>query len=156
MPRYLFACDAPECELQFARALPRGTHESHECPRCGQRSSRTFEGQRTSHSFKKSGAPANSGVSKHDAPTADQVVGRSADEGWQIRDKRRKLREKVRREAQTTALRRVDTKGPEGDVSYVPLGKSEHDDRRETVDALKKADAVLTNGPPLVRSRQDR
>lgn len=100
MPRYTFEC---ACGLQFTRTLSMGEHRTNECPNCKEDAPRLFE----SFGFnfaQGSGAPGNSGVTRHDYPTADQAVGASADKRWEEYRAREKVKEEVRRQGGDRAL----------------------------------------------------
>lgn len=101
MPKYSFECSP--CDLQFHRTLKIGTHPTHECPKCGDQAPRLWES--FGFAFAPGGkAPANSGVSKHDYPTADYAVGRDADARWAEYRDREKVKQKVREVGGTHAL----------------------------------------------------
>lgn len=106
MPKYLFDC--AECGTQFNRSLKLGEHPTHTCPSCGEDAPRVFEG--FSHSFA-AGTPTNSGVSKHDYPTADHAVGSNADVRWAEIHEREKVKQQVRAMGNTRPLIRENGKG---------------------------------------------
>jgi len=100
MPKFTFEC---ACETQFTRTLKMGEHKTHECPACGKDATRVWEG--FGFAFAPGGkAPANSGVSKHDYPTADYAVGSDADKRWQEHAAREVVKSKVRKKGGTHAL----------------------------------------------------
>jgi hypothetical protein len=100
MPKYTFECD---CNLRFVRTLKIGQHISHVCPDCGQEALRVWEG--FAFEFSRDGkSPANSGVSKHDYPTADIAVGVDAEARWSLNREREKVKDKVRKEGGHRAL----------------------------------------------------
>lgn len=100
MPKYAFECN---CGLNFTRTLKMGDHKTHECPNCQEAAPRVFEG--FGFAFAPGGsAPANSGVTKHDYPTDDYVVGSSADKRWEEYREREKVKAEVRRVGGNRAL----------------------------------------------------
>lgn len=106
MPQYTFFC--PGCRLEFKRRLAMGVHPTHLCPECKKAVPRQWEGQGFGFEFEQTAATAraNSGVTKHDYPTADNVVGRSAEAQWEIIHARNVAKEKIR--GQGAALSRRD------------------------------------------------
>lgn len=100
MPKYSFTC---ECGCEFSRTLKMGEHKTHECPNCQEAAARVFEG--FGFAFAQGGsAPANSGVTKHDYPTDDYVVGSSADKRWAEYRDREKVKAEVRKVGGNRAL----------------------------------------------------
>lgn len=90
--------------------MKMGDYKSYECPSCKADAARVFEG--FGFNFK---APAkapigNTGVTKHDYPTADYVVGRDAEQRWAEYAERQKVKDKVREAGGTHALVRTGTK----------------------------------------------
>lgn len=80
-----------------------GEHKNHECPNCQEAAPRVFES--FGFSFAQgSGPPANSGVTKHDYPTDDHVVGVSADKRWAEYAAREKVKSEVRKTGGNRAL----------------------------------------------------
>jgi putative FmdB family regulatory protein len=111
MPKYTFECI---CTVRFSRTLKMGQHPTHKCPSCGAEAPRLFE--EFAFEFARQGkAPANSGVSKHDYPTADIAVGADADSRWETIRARDRVKDQVRKEGGHRALirRQVD-----GGVEY--------------------------------------
>lgn len=109
MPKYAFQC--PQCG-PFNRTLKIGNHQDHPCPVCHTTSPRVLAGQGFGFAFAQGGsAPANSGVSKHDYPTADQVVGSSADARWEQIQARDAVKKKVREVGGNRALIRREGAG---------------------------------------------
>lgn len=86
-----------------------GDHLSHKCPSCKGESPRKWDGQALSHSFAASAgtAKANSGVSQHDYPTADNIVGRSAEMRWSEQHRRNDAKSQIRDKG--VALARKDS-----------------------------------------------
>lgn len=60
-----------------------------------------------SHDFAQ-GTPTNSGVTKHDSPTADHAVGASAEVGWQQLHARNGVKQAIREKSGARALTRQD------------------------------------------------
>lgn len=108
MPKYAFHCQL--CETRFERTLKMGEHPTHECPGCKEEAPRLFTGFGFGFAAG-NGATANSGVHDHDYPSADKVVGRSAEERWSMYREREKVKKKVRDQGGSSALLRVD--GPD-------------------------------------------
>lgn len=104
MPKYTFECKS--CNARFTRNLKMDDHQSHACPSCGGDAPRFWEGQGFGFDFEQGKTPGNSGVSKHDNPTADQAVGSSAEQRWGEYQARTKVKEKVREVGKTHALTR--------------------------------------------------
>lgn len=101
MPKYSFECT---CGLMFTRTLKMGDHQNHPCPNCKGDAPRVFEGFGFNFAESAAAAPGNSGVSKHDYPTADQAVGASADKRWAEYREREKVKQKVREAGGNRAL----------------------------------------------------
>ena len=140
MPKYTFECET--CQSQFKRTLKMGEHQSHPCPQCHSQASRVWAGQGFSHNFaaSASAAPANTGVSKHDYPTSDQVVGSSADARWAEYNARDKVKEKVREVGQNRALiRRQGTDEGKAYVEYEAGTQTLIEQRKKLVQAASKA-----------------
>jgi putative FmdB family regulatory protein len=107
MPKFTFEC---KCGLNFTRNLKMGDHKTFECPSCHEEAARLWES--FGFSFAPGGsAPANSGVTKHDYPNADQIVGSDADKRWQIYQEREKVKSTVRDVGGNRAL--VRKNGPD-------------------------------------------
>jgi len=107
MPKYTFECT---CGLQFTRTLKLDNHKAHICPDCSQEAPRLLEG--FGFAFAPGGtAPANSGVSKHDYPTADYAVGSDSEKRWAEHNARERVKNQVRKEGGTHALIRKNGKG---------------------------------------------
>lgn len=137
MPKYSFEC---ECGLQFTRTLKMGEHKTHECPNCKDDAARVFEG--FGFSFAQGGAaPGNSGVTKHDYPTADQAVGMSADKRWEEYRAREKVKDKVREVGGNRALIREN--GPDY-VEYKAGGQGTIETRKQ----VSKELAEVMKRPP--------
>ena len=101
MPKYVFECQ--ECNLRFERVLSMGADITHPCPECKEEAPRVVEG--FTFGFKDSpGAVANSGVHKHDYPTADQAVGKDAEKRWETIAAREAVKTEARKQGGTDAL----------------------------------------------------
>lgn len=129
MPQYSFFCAG--CNLQFKRGLKIGTHPTHTCPSCNRGAQRQWEGQGFGFDFAATAgtALANSGVTKHDYPTADQIVGRSADAQWQVLHARNAAKEKIRGGGVALARRDAVTNG-QAVTEYTTLGQGAFDARK--------------------------
>lgn len=130
MPQYTFFCKL--CALQFKRRLSMGDHEAHACPECSNDAERKWDGQPLSHNFAPGAgtARANSGVSQHDYPTADNIVGRSAEMRWAEQHHRNSAKAKVR--GQGVALARKDiSEGGQMVSEYTAMDKSRFDARKK-------------------------
>lgn len=105
MPQYTFLCGP--CSFQFKRKLAMGIHPTFQCPLCKKGALRKWEGQGFGFGFQETTATAkgNSGVSKHDYPTADNIVGRSADAQWSIIHERNAAKDKIRGQGMGLARR---------------------------------------------------
>lgn len=116
MPKFTFEC--PSCQLQFSRSLKQGLHTAHPCPSCQGEAPRVFEGFGFNFSqVAATGSPGNSGVAKHDYPTADQAVGSSADSRWGEINAREQVKAKVREVGGNRAL--IRRQGVEEGKTYV-------------------------------------
>ncbi len=135
MPKFVFECAA--CQMQFERTLKMGEHPDHPCPSCQAPAPRVWMGQGFGFDFsaQATGAPANTGVTKHDYPTADQAVGSSADARWREYKAREQVKGKVRQVGGDRALIR---RNGEGYVEYEVGTKTLIDARKKLV---KEADA---------------
>ena len=106
MPKFTFECVT--CTTNFTRTLKMGPHPTHPCPACKAPAPRLWNGQSFGFDFSATAATAqgNSGVSKHDHPTADQAVGRSANARWAEIQEREKVKDEVRKVGGHRALKR--------------------------------------------------
>ena len=108
MPKFTFDC---ECGTRFTRTLKQGVHPFYECPKCAGEAPRLWDGQGFSHSFARGeGSPGNTGVGRYDNPSADEVVGFSADQRWGEINEREKVKKQVREMGGTRALMRRNGK----------------------------------------------
>lgn len=139
MPKYSFECS--NCSTHFSRNLKMGEHPTHECPNCHEEAPRAWEG--FGFSFARGGsAPANSGVAKHDYPSADQVVGHDAEKRWAEYRAREQVKDKVREVGGSRALVRKNGKDY---VEYAAGGQKVIEDRKkinaELTEVLKRPPA---------------
>jgi len=104
MPKFTFSCI--ECQVRFERNLKMGEHSTHTCPSCKGQAPRLWDGQGFGFDFATTPgtAQANSGVTKHDYPTADVAVGMSAEARWQEIQDREQVKRKVRQGGKTNGL----------------------------------------------------
>jgi putative FmdB family regulatory protein len=128
MPQYVFEC--PPCNVRFTRTLKMNNYLGFECPSCKEQAPRVLDGEGFAFQFQKAeGAPiANSGVHDHDYPTADKVVGRSAEERWAVMRARDEVKAQAREQGGTHALIRHTEK--EG-IGYEPMTPVGRDARRK-------------------------
>ena len=102
MPQYVFEC--PVCNVRFERTLKMGEHTTHPCPSCQDPAPQVIDTEFGFAFAQGNGAPANSGVHDHDYPTADKAVGRSADERWDLIQRRETVKNEARKKGDTHAL----------------------------------------------------
>jgi putative FmdB family regulatory protein len=151
MPQYTFYCEP--CSLQFKRRLAMGDHPEHKCPSCKGLAGRRWDGQSLSHSFAASAgtALANSGVSQHDYPTADNIVGRSAEMRWAEQHKRNAAKAQIR--DQGVALARKDTsEGGERVSEYQALGQAQFEARKKLEGKFRTEAKTRGMSDPLGKS----
>lgn len=130
MPRYTFECQG--CSTRFDRTLKIGDHPTHECPACHEQAPRLFDKSSFGFGFSSGGKSlANSGVHDHDYPSADKIVGRSAESRWATYRDREKVKQKVREVGGSSALERVDG---DGFIDYTAMGQPRMDARAKLVD----------------------
>ncbi len=137
MPQYTFHCEP--CNLQFKKRLAMGEHPQHKCPKCKTQAARFVEGFGFDFATTEGTSRANSGVTKHDYPTADNIVGRSAEARWQAMDERNKAKKRLREETGAVALSRKDmTDGSKQVSEYTSLGSTQYDARKKLEGDFKK------------------
>lgn len=132
MPKYTFFCK--DCQLEIERRLSMGSHPTHKCPSCRKQAPRHFDGQGFGFGFTRTEGSknANSGVAKHDYPTADEAVGSSAEERWKVMDARNKVKAKLRSDSEAVSLARKDVRVGGAMVSdYTAMGKGQFDARKQ-------------------------
>lgn len=84
-------------------------------------------------------ALANSGVTKHDYPTADNVVGRSAEAKWEQIHRRNDGKQKFRRDTGAVALIRRDlVEGGQQVTEYTAMGQSRFEARKQKETRFKE------------------
>ncbi len=118
MPKYTFHCQTCSPTVRFTRNLKIGDWPTHPCPACREEAPRLYEGFGFQFQAGRGSEDANTGVHAHDYPTADQAVGRSAEDRWHLYREREKIKRQARALGGTGALARVDG---EGYTEYAPL-----------------------------------
>jgi len=145
MPRYTFEC--PLCSTRFDRTLKMGDHPTHPCPSCKEEALRLFDKTAFGFGFAAGGtAPANSGVHDQDYPSADKIVGRSADMRWATYRERDKVKNQVREIGGSPALERVEG---EGYTEYTAMVQPKREARAKLVDFavnVERQRAVKSDG----------
>lgn len=140
MPKYVFQCGKDGCNVRFERTLHLDNHKIHSCPGCGEDAPRYLEGEGFGFSFSGSstGSTANTGIHKEDYPTADHVVGKSADARWGEYGERSKVKEAARMQGGAYPLIRHTTTGH---IDYEPMSDGGRVARRnlakKAVDTLR-------------------
>lgn len=114
MPRFLFECS---CGVQFSKTLKMGIHETHTCPECYEEAPRVFEEFGFNFAASPKLAEGNTGVAKHDYPTADQAVGSSSEKRWAEIKARDQVKNAVREKGATHAL--IRRQGVENNKPFV-------------------------------------
>lgn len=138
MPKYSFECQQSHCELHFSRTLKMGEWPTHPCPSCKEEAPRKFDSFGFAFQTPEGKETANTGVHDHDYPSADKVVGRSAETRWESFRKRQAVKNEVRKMSGTNALVRVDGQNY---VEYDGMTDASQKARAKTVDyavALEK------------------
>lgn len=137
MPKYIFECQ--DCNIKFERNLKIGDHTTHECPKCKGDAPQVIDGFAFGFADGK-GDPANSGVHKHDYPTADQAVGKDAEKRWATVHAREQVKAEARKQGGTEALIRHND--PQH-IDYEPMsdaGRKAHFGlAKRAVEAVKRA-----------------
>lgn len=108
MPKYAFEC---KCGLHFTRTLKTGNWPSHPCPACFESAPLVIQSFGFAFAAGKGDSDANTGVHKHDYPTADVAAGRSSDSRWEVYQERHRQKVKLRRQAGSVPLMRRDGDG---------------------------------------------
>lgn len=144
MPKYTFECET--CNLRFTKNLKIGTYESHPCPECKEDAARVLDEFGVSFTRNHNSPPGNTGVSKHDYPTADMAVGPDADKRWSQYRRRNVVKNEVRKQGGTHKL--IRTNGP-GYVEYGAMTGEAAEGRR---DVTRKAMKVLQSTKPQRQS----
>lgn len=115
-----------------------GVHPTCLCPSCKKAAPRQWEGQGFGFGFEETAGTTvgNSGVTKHDYPTADNIVGRSAEAQWGLIHARNEAKDKIR--SQGVALSRRDQVENGQVVSeYMTLSQGTFDARKRLEGAFK-------------------
>lgn len=145
MPQYSFYCTP--CNLQFKRRLPPSSSPAYKCPSCSKEAAHQLEGFGFGFAPTSGTAKANSGVSKDDYPTADNIVGRSAEARWSVLHARNRTKSQIR--DQGLALSRRDFVDNGQAVSeYQVLGKPQFEARKALEGAFKdkaQKDGIVTS-----------
>lgn len=136
MPQYTFFCAA--CSLQFKRRLAMGVHPTCLCPGCKKAAARQWEGQGFGFGFEATAGTAlgNSGVTTHDYPTADNIVGRSAEAQWGLIHARNAAKDKIRGNG-VGLSRRDQVENGEVVSEYVTLSPGTFEARKRLEGAFK-------------------
>lgn len=142
MPKYTFSCQNSQCGVRFSRTLKMDTWPTHKCPSCKEEAPRLFEdGFAFAFQAGKGSAQANTGVHDQDYPSADKIVGRSAETRWGTFRERQKVKDEVRKMG-GPALVRTDGAGY---VEYDAMSDASLKARAKTVDyavALERANSA--------------
>lgn len=138
MAKFVFECQ--DCNLRFERNLKMGTHITHPCPSCGEEAPQIIEGFAFGFKEPAGATLANTGVHKHDYPTADIAVGRDAEKKWGEIHEREKVKAEARKMGGTEALIRHNHRDY---IDYEPMsdeGRKAHYALAErAVAAIKRA-----------------
>jgi hypothetical protein len=108
-----------------------GEHPTNKCPSCGEEAPRLFTSFGFGFTKPENSAPANTGVHDLDYPSADKIVGRSAESRWGTYRARDEAKKTVRKEGKTQALVRFDS---EGFTEYTSMREEEVKAREKLVD----------------------
>jgi len=159
MPQYTFYCST--CNLQFKKRLGMGDHPQHKCPSCKKLAGREIKGFGFDFAVTEGTAKANSGVTKHDYPTADNIVGRSAEDRWKVLDARNRAKKSLREQSGAVALSRRDLVEKGQPVSeYTSLGDTQFQARKKLEGAfrqeasnsgMEQPSKAMPNKPPSSR-----
>lgn len=145
MPKYSFECQS--CNVRFERVLKIGDNATHSCPSCKELAPRLWQGQGFGFGFASGEGTqiGNSGVTKHDYPTADQAVGSSAEARWSEIQQRENLKKKVREQGGSAAL--VRENGPGNTyIEYAPMTAEQRSQREKLATEAKKVAEAAENG----------
>lgn len=131
MPKYVFECQV--CATRFDRVLKMGDYPTYACPSCKEEAPRLFAGSGFGFGFAApvNGSLANTGVHSQDYPTADQIVGNSAEKRWETYIKRESVKKVVRQKGASPALARLDG---DGFTEYAAMVPAERQARGKLVD----------------------
>lgn len=145
MPKYVFECQ--ECKLRFDRNLKIGENAVHPCPGCKEAAPRVWDGQGFGFDF----APTpgtlngNSGVTKHDYPTADQAVGQSASLRWQEIEAREEVKQKVRQGGGSKGLVRKHALD-NSYIEYEAVTPERNEARKKLIQEVKQVEKAVESG----------
>lgn len=142
MPKYTFVCQG--CNVRFDRNLKMAEHQDHPCPACRKPAPRFWDGQGFGFDFAETPGTrkANSGVTKHDYPTADQAVGMSATARWQEVEAREEVKRKVRQGGKTTGL--IRKHGPDNQyIEYEAMTPGKWEARKQLVKEAEKVQKAV-------------
>ena len=139
MPKYTFQCT---CGVKFDRNLKMGEHKKHPCPDCSKPAPRKWAGQGFGFGFAPGKTPGNSGVTKDDYPTADHLVGRSAEVRWSEIESRNEVKARVREGGGTHAL--IRRHGGEKGQTYTEYTAMSKDGLKVRKAIGKAADKVVS------------
>lgn len=155
MPQYTFYCKG--CNLQFKCRLKMGDHKTHKCASCKGEATRVLQGFGFDFAQTAATSKANSGVTKHDYPTADNIVGRSAEKKWDQIYARNVAKDKFRQETGAVALSRKDSvEAGQIVTEYKPLHRPQFDARKKQEAQFKekaRKDGIQTQSIPEKRAR---
>lgn len=124
-----------------------GVHSTHECPSCKDEAPRVWEGQGFGFDFAVTEGTqnANSGVTKHDYPTADIAVGMHAAGRWEEIRAREELKRKVRQGGGGRALLRQDA--PDHTyIDYSSVTTEQNEARKGLIEDAKRVREAVRNG----------
>lgn len=150
MPKYNFQCP---CGVRFDRNLKMGEHPTHLCPDCRKPAPRRFAGQGFGFGFAAGNTPGNSGVTKLDYPTADQLVGSEAQARWAELNARKVVKDKVREGGGTHALMRRTVE--EGGKSVLEYEAMDDVGFKSRVKKAKEMDKAIAEHGMVEASMQD-
>lgn len=137
MPKFTFACS---CGAEFSKVLKMGEHPQHPCPECFGEADRVFENFGFGFAVSAKSSPGNTGVSKHDNPTADHAVGSSAETRWGEITEREKVKKKVREQGggARALIRRQGVEGAKTFVEYEGGTSNLIQGRKDLVKSIRK------------------
>lgn len=145
MPKYQFSCQ--ECNVRFDRNLKMGEHATHPCPSCKELAPRVWDGQGFGFDFAATSgtAQANSGVTKHDYPTADIGVGMSAEARWKEIQAREEVKRKVRQGGKSSGL--IRKHGPDNTfIEYEAMTPERKEARKRLAEEAKRVEKAASDG----------
>jgi len=145
VPKYSFECQ--ECNVRFERNLKMEEHTTHPCPSCKELAPRLWDGQGFGFGFAPTAGTqiANSGVTKHDYPTADVAIGMSAETRWQEISAREEVKRKVRQEVGATPLIRRHAKDNTY-IEYEAMTSEKREARKRLKEAVQQVEKATSDG----------